>query len=56
MQGKGDTQRPAAVDQQTFAANYERTFGKRPLPDSPAKLRAGHFLFSGTDGEVEREQ
>lgn len=35
MSGKGDTQRPLAVDEQTFASNWERIFnqGKTPEPE-----------------------
>lgn len=29
MNGKGDTPRPKSVDQQTFADNWERTFGAK---------------------------
>lgn len=35
MAGKGDTPRPFAVDQETFAANWDRIFnqGKKPEQD-----------------------
>lgn len=32
--GKGDTPRPFSVDPNTYAANWERAFGKRHEPTS----------------------
>lgn len=34
MSGKGDTPRPFAVDEQTFASNWERTFGAKGISSS----------------------
>ncbi len=45
MSGKGDTPRPIAVDQDTFAANWERTFG--------AKAEASSHKVSKDNGEPE---
>ncbi|MDN4481854.1 hypothetical protein [Demequina muriae] len=36
--GKGSAPRPYNVDQQTFAANWERVFGKGSKPAVPADL------------------
>lgn len=35
MNGKGDTPRPLSVDEQTFADNWQRTFG--PKPETPSR-------------------
>lgn len=32
MSGKGDTPRPIHVDPETYASNWESTFGKKPEP------------------------
>jgi hypothetical protein len=35
--GKGDTPRPYSVDQNTFASNWEATFGKKKSEESSSK-------------------
>lgn len=38
MSGKGSAPRPYSVDRETFAANWERVFGKGARPTVPADL------------------
>ena len=38
--GKGDTPRPISVDANTFADNWERTFGKKKKEVSDTTLQA----------------
>jgi hypothetical protein len=35
MAGKGDKRRPAQVSQDTYSANWDAVFGKKPLPPPP---------------------
>lgn len=50
MAGKGDTPRPFAVDEQTYADNWNRTFGAKPS-GSPTKVENDNGQGSQPDQE-----
>lgn len=69
--GKGDTPRPISVDQETFASNWERAFGKAPPPlhekrsvideqkfDYLTELHSGMFWewYPGLSGKWEEDK
>ena len=47
MNGKGDTPRPLSVDQQTFASNWERAFGRKDSSIDDQKFTYMTELHSG---------
>jgi len=59
MNGKGSRRRPSQISRQTFASNWERTFGKPSseqwLDENDELLRAACRVKSAPEGSVSPE-